>query len=179
MYGLVMVLAAAVGEVGEARSAVEPERVAAVRFHGEVSLLGAGGYATVPAAGAGGGLHLEAGLVFAGNHVVSARASFATSVVLFAMQYGLSFAERLNDRVTLGGGFTWGALFGAGDTSGALTLQVPLRFTWKFGELARRGLTVGAEVAPGLAYAGGGRGIRPTLPAPSFMAMLTLGYAVW
>lgn len=179
MYGLVMVLAAAVGEVGEARSAVEPERVAAVRFHGEVSLLGAGGFAMVPAVGAGGGLHLEAGLVLAGNHVVSARASFATAAVLFAMQFGLSFAERINDRVTLGAGFTWGGLFGVVDMPGALTLQVPLRFTWKFGELARRGLTVGAELAPGLAYAGGGYGLRPTLPAPSLMAMLTLGYAVW
>lgn len=171
---LVMVVAGAGDVTVEAPPTVEP-----VRFHGELSFLAAGGVASVPALGAGAGLHAEAGVVLGGSHVLSARASFATVVVLFAMQFGASFAERLGDQVTLGAGLSWGALFGLGDLAGAATVQVPVRLTWCFGGVARRGLTLGAELAPGLVYAGGGYMLRPTLPGASVMAMLTVGYAVW
>jgi hypothetical protein len=187
---LSVVLAAVLVAVpeGVGSSEPEPEVIGPIRFHGEISLLGAGAYSGVPSLGGGGGVHLEAGLVFDGNSVVSVRASAATAVVLFAMQFGVSYAHRLGDHVTLGIGATWGAGFGVIDMPAAVTLQVPLRITYLFGELKRRGLVVGAEVAPGFAYAGSrGFGVRapgtPPLPPPtptgSVMAQLTIGYAVW
>ncbi|MFT3710733.1 MAG: hypothetical protein QM817_24175 [Archangium sp.] len=166
---------------------IKAEVIGPIRFHGEVSLLGAGAWSAIPSLGAGGGVHLEAGLVFDGAGVVSLRASFATAVVLFAMQFGVSYAHRIGDHVTLGIGATWGAGFGVVDMPGALSVQAPLRITYLFGAMKRRGLVIGAEVAPGIAYAGSrGYSIRApgtpfTSPTPtaSVMAQLTVGYAVW
>ncbi|MFO0593760.1 MAG: hypothetical protein U0228_00580 [Myxococcaceae bacterium] len=172
MFALTLLVLAAGIDAGDLP--VEP-----VRGHFEVSLLGAGGLASVPAVGAGAGLHLEGGLVLGGSHVISARASFATAVVLFAMQFGASFAERVNDRLSLGAGLTWGGLFGVGDAAGAVTISLPLRITGTLGDDPRRGFTLGAEVAPGVVYAGGGYGIRPTLPGASMMVQLTAGWAWW
>lgn len=114
---------------GEAQS-TRDEPIGAVRFHGEVSLLGGGGISGVPSIGAGPGVHLEAGLVLGGDSVISARASFATIVLLTVMQFGASYAHFIGERFTLGVGATWGGLIGATDLPGSLSFQVPLRATY-------------------------------------------------
>lgn len=151
----------------------------APHFHGEISLLGAGSVATAPAAGVGFGLHLEAGIVLEGVHLISARLSGATLGLFTSFQGGVSFAERFADRFTLGVGVTWGGMIALEPRISWLSFQAPLRFTMQLGEGRRRGFIFGAELALGVAHNAGSMRVRPEVPTASVMGQLTIGYAVW
>lgn len=179
MYGVLaaMVLAASPDSVEQA---FDEAPIEAVRFHGEASVLFGVGFSGIPSIGLGPGVHLEIGPVFGGDSVVSARVSFATVGLFSVMQFGASYAHLIDERFSLGVGLTWGGVLGCCDIPSSLSVQVPLRVTWRVFGLTRRGLTLGFDVAPGIVYLGGGFFLRGvTVPNISVLAGLSVGYAVW
>lgn len=133
----------------------------------------------------GAGITGELGGILNDRLSVSVRPQLFTNIGswVLGLTPGVDFI--LSDRLALGLGVT-GTLSAGLDSATFLNLFVPVRVT--FAPIARRddaihrsGLLLGLEVAPGALV--GGRPGRfapgPITAAPSFSAMLTVGWAMW
>lgn len=161
---LAMVLAAALGVDGRD----------APRLHWEAAFSG------TAIRGVGG--HFELGAVFDDRHVLALRADIATIVVIGTYQIGTSFAEWLNDWLTLGVGATFALHNGFGEPAFYVGAQFPVRATVllmprKLADVARSGLTLGLEASPGFwmrqnSVEGPGLGF-------SMLGVVSIGWACW
>jgi hypothetical protein len=161
----------------------------APRLHAAVEFVAGGGYGLATNAIAGGpGLSVDLGVVLNDAYSVVARATAGTVIGLTSWLFGAAFEMVLTDKMSLSAGLAWGATWGL-EAAGALSVSAPFRFTFApfprgAQDVAKRGLVLLAEVAPGYAYFNGYGRSRPvdgpesTPRAPlALAAFLGIGYA--
>lgn len=177
----VLVLQLVAGADEEAREAVRLRADA----HG---VLGASfsGFAI----GAGPGVSLEVGLVFADRFSFGLRGTLITLIVVNSWMVGLALEYAINDRFNLGVAPSIGVLgnFVYTDMPFSSALFAPVRLTFAAEapfrsdqEVPRKGLTLFAEAGPGfmLRTSAGFRGAGPPPTPLSFTAAIGVGYSVW
>ncbi|MFZ5443568.1 MAG: hypothetical protein ACOZQL_26415 [Myxococcota bacterium] len=149
-----------------------------VRLHGEAS----GGVSVSPL-GPAAHVHLELGVVVRDQEVVTARAAVGTILLANTFQLGLSFSEWIDERFTLGLGADLLVLLSTGEPPWRVGMVFPARVTWLLNQrppqqVARRGLTLGLELAPGVDLSP--RSVeRAGGPLFTFVASLCVGWASW
>lgn len=128
-------------------------------------------------------LHLELGVVLRDQEVVTARLAVGSILLLNTFQLGLSFSKWLGEHFTAGLGADFLLLLATGEPPWRVGAVFPARVTWLLNQrppeqLARRGLTLGLEFAPGVDF--GPNSIEfASGPRFTFVASLCVGWATW
>lgn len=158
----------------------------AVRARGSVALAGSAGYVLMnDMPHFGPGLTLDVGLTVADRYSFTLHGTFTTIVVLTTLHPGLAFDVQLNEHVSVGTGA--GLLLSAFlEGPGAVTLTLPLRFSWLFAErpegaIGRRGFFAFLEghLDYVVAATRSRRDPRPLNQPVAVGAVLGVGYAWW
>lgn len=167
------------GAVNEAREAP--------RLRGAIGLAGGVGYSfREPALGFAPGVTFDIGATINDRQAVVFRGVLTSLFLSNIISLGASFETLVGEHLGLSVGGAVAVIGGGLEAPAGIAATVPVRLSYLFfsrpdDQLARRGLALFFELAPGVTFAGGqGRGgARPFGPPLAVTAVLGLSYVWW